>query len=165
MPEVLWCVSLEWGWGFLLPVLLVALVLIVFLGFLMLKGGSGHLSVAYEKMKVMATGGPANIGITILIVCAIGYGIYQSYNTLKDAYFVSLSTPGRELEQVRNDFQSETHLVITVKDPAKKFVIAGSYRGACVADLFDAICRQYAAHIFCDTPIWKRTLTVDLKKL
>jgi hypothetical protein len=130
----------------------------------MSRSGAGRLSVGYEKVRVMATGGPVNIVITILIVGGVGFGIYEAYKTLKDAYFVALNTPGRELEQVRNDFQSETHVEVTVKDPAKKFIIAGSYRGACVPDLFESICRQYGARIMCDTSMWKRNLTVDLKK-
>jgi hypothetical protein len=164
MPEIIWCVSLEWGWGFLAPVLIVMAVLIVVIAVLMIKGGSGRLSVGYEKIKLIATGGPVNIVITLLVAGAVSLVLYQAYKTLKDSYSVALNTPGRELEQVRNDFQSETHLVITVKDPAKKFSIAGSYHGACVADLFEAICRQYAPNIVCDASISKRTLIVDLKR-
>lgn len=164
MPEVVGCISLEWGWIFLLPVLVGAMVLIILIAVLMIKGGASRLTVGYEKIRLGATGGPVNIVITIGIVVAIGYGLYRGYNGLKDAYFVALNTPGRELGQIREDFQGETHLVITIKDTAKKFVVTGNYRGACVADLLDAICRQYANKLSCEKSSWQRTLTIDLKK-
>ncbi len=164
MPELLWCVSLEWGWWFWMPALGVALLLLIWFGFLILRGG-GSLSVGYEKVKVITTGsGPLGVVVTTAIVGLVIYGVYQGYKSLKDAYFVSLNTGGRELEQVRNDFQGETHVEISVKDPAKKFVIAGSYHGACAPDLFESICRQYAPRIVCETSLSKRTLIVDLKK-
>jgi hypothetical protein len=164
MPELLWCVSLEWGWWFWLPALVVALALLIWFGFLILRG-DGSLSVGYEKVKVITTGsGPLGVVVTIAIVGLVMYGVYQGYRSLKDAYFVALNTGGRELEQVRNDFQGETHVEISVKDPAKKFVVAGSYKGACAPDLFQSMCRQYAPRIVCETSLWKRTLIIDLKK-
>jgi hypothetical protein len=164
MPELLWCVSLEWGWWFWGPALGVALLLLIWFGFLIWRG-TGSLTLGYEKVKVIAKGnGPWGVVVTGAIIIGIGYGVYEGYTSLKDAYFVALNTPGRELGQVREDFQRETHVEISVKDPAKKIVIAGSYRGACVPDLFDSICRQYAPRIFCETSLWKRTLIVDLKK-
>jgi hypothetical protein len=164
MPELLWCVSLEWGWWFWAPALVVALALLIWFAFLILRG-AGSLTLGYEKVKVITKGtGPTGVVITVIIIGFVGYVVYQGYKTLKDAYFVALNTGGRELEQVRNDFQRETHVEISIKDPAKKFVIAGSYRGACVPDLFESICRQYAPRIVCETSSWKRTLIVDLKK-
>jgi hypothetical protein len=164
MPELLWCVSLEWGWRFWMPALGVALLLLIWFGFLILRG-AGSLTVGYEKVKVIAKGnGPLGVVVTAAIIGLVTYVVYQGYTSLKDAYFVALNTAGRELEQVRDDFQRETRVEINVLDPAKKFVIAGSYRGACVPDLFESICRQYAPRIVCKASLWERTLVVDLKK-
>jgi hypothetical protein len=164
MPEVLWCVSLEWGWKFWVPALVLALAVLAGLVVLIWRS-DGSLTLVYEKAKVMAKGrGMAGAVIMLLIIGGGAYAIYEAYLTLKNAYFVSLNTPGRELEQVRNDIQSETHVEIDVKDPAKKFIIAGRYRGACASDMFESICRQYAPRIVCETSLWQRTLIVDLKK-
>jgi hypothetical protein len=163
MPEVIWCVSLEWGLPFLLPALMAALALIILFTVLIWRGG-GALSISWEKLKVIVTGvGAVSVVVTLLIVLGIGYVSYQGYKTVKDAYFVAINPPGRELGKVREDFQGETRIEITIKDPAKKFVIAGNYQGACVADLFTSICRQYADRISCATSLLNRTLIVDLK--
>ncbi|WGD50851.1 hypothetical protein QA641_35545 [Bradyrhizobium sp. CB1650] len=142
MAELPWCVFLEWGWTFWIPALIVAIALIIWFGSLVLQSG-GSLSLGYEKIKFVTKGrGALGILLTVAIFGAIGYGAYQGYKTLKDAYFVALNTPGRELEQIRNDFQGDTRVELLVRDPAKTFTIAGSYRGACVPDLFESICRQ-----------------------
>ncbi|WP_271592214.1 hypothetical protein [Bradyrhizobium sp. CCBAU 65884] len=164
MPELPWCVFLEWGWTFWIPVLAMAAILIVWLGFLVLRS-DGSLSLGYEKIKVVTKGnGPLGVVVTAVILIGVGYSVYEGYRTLKDAYFVALNTPGRELEQIRNDLQSETRVELLIKDPAKKFSVAGNYRGACVPDLFESICRKYAPRIVCETSVWKRTLVVDVRK-
>jgi hypothetical protein len=163
VPELAWCVALEWGWWFCGPALLIAFAVLVWLAILVVRD-VGTLSVSYEKIKVIAKGnGAVGVVVTAAIIGLIIYGVILGYRSLKDSYLVALSTPGRELEQIRNDFQGETHVEISIKDSARKFVVSGSYRGACVPDLFEAICRQYASHIICRSSSWKQTLIVDQK--
>jgi membrane protein implicated in regulation of membrane protease activity len=162
---MLWCLFLEWGWWFWFPLIIAFLALFVLLIrflFLIVQGGRNSLSVGYEKMKVIATGaGSTGIVITVILILLAGWAVYKGYNDLHDNYFVALNTPGKELDEIRNSFQNETHVTISVKDAAKKFQIVGSYQGVCVPDLFESICRQYASQIFCDVSWRHRTLAVD----
>jgi hypothetical protein len=164
MPEVISCASLEWGWKFWLPALIIVVLLLCVLAYLLIRAQSGHLIFNWDKFKVAATGDWPRMVVTILILVGLGWAILEGYKTIRDAYIVALTTPGRALEQVRDDFQGETHVLITVSDAAKKFTVVGNYRGACVTDLFETICRKYADKLACKSSAWDRTFTVDLKR-
>jgi hypothetical protein len=102
----------------------------------------------------------------LLVIGAIVYGVYSAYGKVRDSYsvlFDTASTPGIELEALRDKFQGETQATIIVSDPAKKFVVGGRYEGACVQDLLESICRQYSGKLVCSTSLLKRTVTVGLK--
>jgi hypothetical protein len=132
---------------------------------LIVRGGRNTLTVGYEKLKVVASGaGLTGILITVLLVVLGGYAVREGYKSLRDNYFVALNTPGKELDELRNKYQNDTHVTISIKEAAKKFMITGSYEGVCVPDLFESICRQYASQIFCDVSWRNRTLTVDRTK-
>jgi hypothetical protein len=93
--------------------------------------------------------------------------VYKGYEGFKESYsasFDTASTSGIELEPLRNKFQGDTQATIIVREPARTFVVNGHYEGACVQDMFEAICRQYAGQLSCETSLLRRTLIVDLKQ-
>ena len=169
MADLRNCLFLEWGWIFWAALGFVVLLVCGVLGaFLVLiaRGGWNSLALGYEKWKLIAKGaGVTGVVTTVVLIVLAGVAVYQGYEHLKNSYFVALNTPaGVILEDVRNKFQGDTHITITIKEPAKKFLVVGSYRGACVPDLFDSICRQYSSQLFCDKSWMHGTLDVDLRK-
>ena len=107
MPDLLWCLFLEWGWWFWVPLIVAFLflcwLLIRFL-LLIVRGGRNTLTVGYEKLKVVASGaGLTGILITVLLVVLGGYAVREGYKSLRDNYFVALNTPGKELVALYDD--------------------------------------------------------------
>jgi hypothetical protein len=182
MPQFAECFVLEWGWSFLLLLILGGLLLVVFVGFVIwlfgyrywrAQPGGERTIFGYDKWKLETSGRGVTIAKAIVTFVAIAgvlggswYAITTGYEKYQHAYSVALDSPSVavELDKVRENFQGETAVTITIADPARKFGVTGTYHGACVQDLFKSICRQHASRISCDTSLWYRTLVIDTVK-
>jgi hypothetical protein len=182
MPQFAQCFFLEWGWPFLLVLLgggvllaVVVGIVIWFFGFRYWREqpGGERTILGFDKWKFETSGRGVTLGKMIVAVVGIAavlggsyYVVKSGYDNYQHAYAVSLDSPSVpvELEKVRERFQGETNVTITVAEPAKKFAVTGTYHGACVKDLMDSICRQHASRISCETSLLRRTLLVDVAK-
>jgi hypothetical protein len=164
------CLVLEWGWGFLT---LTGIGTLLFVGLLVLlikligmpRTPQAASEEAFEAQGVKVSG--SVVVRVVVILAAVGliwYFISKAYDGFKDSYSVAWDSPslGAELQMLRDKFQGETKATIIVNDPAKKFSVTGSYEGACVQDMFDAICRKYAPKLSCGTSWLHRTVVIDL---
>ena len=169
MPQFANCLVFEWGWGFfaLLIVLFIVIVgLLLFLAwfFGLRRPARGVDEIAYDKTTVR--GGLARLAFVVVVIGAIGYGLYWGYDKARTSFEVSFDTASAspvELETLRNKFQPDTQASVTIRDRAKKFLVSGKFGGACVEDLFESICRHYNDQLICDSSKINRSLAVDMK--
>jgi hypothetical protein len=169
MPQFARCVLFEWGWAFFAGLaisFLVVLALLLFLAWFF--GLSGHArgvdQVLYDKFGVR---GPIVRWVGVIVVIgAIGYGLYLSYDKTRSSFEVRFDTatgPPVDLDTLRDKFQSDTQVTITIRNPAKKFLVSGRFEGACAEDLFESICRHYTGKLTCDSSILNQSLAVDMR--
>jgi hypothetical protein len=161
------CLVLEWGWVFLALLVVGGLILCgllaLLISFLRLRTPPANNSeIGYDKAT--AKGPIVTYFAYLLALVAVGWVVYLGYDKFRTAYSVSFdtaSTPGMDLESLRDKFQEDSRATIIVRDPAKKFLVTGRFEGACVQDLFEAICRRYVGQLSCKTSLLDRTLIVD----
>jgi hypothetical protein len=130
-----------------------------------LRGSAqGVDQIGYDKLT--ASGPIVRIVLFLLVVGGAVYLVYGQYDKFRNSYAVSFDTASAspvELEALRQKFQPDTQATITIREPAKKFLVSGRFDGACVQDLFESICRRYDGKISCTSSMLNRTLIVDLK--
>jgi hypothetical protein len=175
MSKFATCVVLEEGIGFLETVLLSAVVLaVIFIviakhfGLRPPKKGGGTFSMKFKTIVTKATGS-TNTALVAILLIAVAFTIvfgalYLGYKAFRGNYSVAWdSSVGVPLEHVREQFQNDTQAVIMVSDAAKQLRVKGSYVASCVPDLFQAICRQYAQQLSCETSRLQRRITVTTR--
>jgi hypothetical protein len=172
MPQFARCLLVyEWGWGFFLllaigVIVVVAFVLfwIWFLGLRNPVATEGPTSAGWKDF--ILRGHPVVLLLVLLVLVGAGYMVYLGYDKFRNSYSVSFenaSAPPITLDALRDKYQEETQATIIVTPRAKSFLVSENFDGACVPDLFEAICRHYNDKLSCRSSWTDPTLTVDLK--
>lgn len=175
MWDFMTCVAIEQG-AYLVGGAAVALIIAIIglewfcvrLCLAVLKDGKSKLDLHIaEKFSIKTRG---TISALAVMVVALGVavaplaGVWYLYDRYDDYYAVGVDARGVDtLESVRAAFATEphTHVTVSIADNIKDFPIRGDFRGACVADLFDAICRVYSSRLVCRRSYSDRTVTID----
>jgi len=169
MPQFARCVLFEWGWAFFAGLAISFLVLLALLLFLawffgMRGPGPGVDEALYDKFGLR---GPiVRWAGVIVVIGAIGYGLYWSYDKARTSFEVRFDTataPPVDLDTLRDKFQPDTQVTITIRDRAKKFLVSGRFEGACAEDLFESICRHYNDKLKCESSTLNQSLAVDMR--
>jgi hypothetical protein len=120
--------------------------------------------LTYENFA--ARGPIVRLVFVFVLIGAIGWLLYWGHDKARSSFEVSFDTasaPPVDLDTLRDKFQPDTQVTITIRDRAKKFLVSGKFEGACVEDLFESICRHYNGKLTCDSSKLNRSLTVDMK--
>mgnify|MGYP000899714548 CR=1 FL=1 len=174
MSDFLACVAIEQG-GYWITAgtVFVAVVILFVVGlcFQTLKAalGSPHSGIFVQLRDwAVAIAGPLStlvliIAMLLLLLIPIA-GVWWIYDRFSDHYSVNFDAQGMDtLESMRLALKNDpnTHLTVIIADNLKPFNVQGTFDGACVADLFDAVCRAYPSDLRCSRSYETRTLTVS----
>jgi hypothetical protein len=168
MPQFAECLVFEWGWGFFAFLTITFIVIVGLLLFLawflgLHRPTSRADEIVYDKTTVR--GAIARLAFIIVVIGAIGYGLYWGYDKARTSFEVSFNTTSApaDLEKLRNKFQPDTQATITIGDRAKNFSVSGKFKGVCVEDLFESICRHYNDQIVCRSSKFGRSVAIDMR--
>ncbi len=168
MPQFCKCVLFEWGWPFLVGLLIVAALVVVGLVLLfkifgLTAPGPWRDAISFKDLSVQ--GPTARVFGYIAIIVLVFWVTYEGYKQVSSSFSVAFDTasgPYVALQTLRDKFQQDSEATVLIQGPAKTFSISGRFEGACAPDLFEKICRQYNEKISCKTSWIKRMVTVEL---
>lgn len=174
MSDFVACVAIEQGgyWivagaVFVAVTLLVAIVLCVRAFRRALKDPHSKIAIIVRSWSIKAGGASSALvyilAIILLLVSPLGT-LWLIYDRFADHYSVSVDARGADsLESIRlalND-DPNSRVTVVIPDRLKPFKVQGAFSGACVADLFDAICRAYQSDLRCTRSYRARTLNIS----
>jgi hypothetical protein len=166
MPTVLECFQDEWGVSFILKALLWIAVGLVISGVIAYLLRRFAFRFKHKESSVQGRGiVPFLFWLIVVGLFAAPFiYVWWQYSEFKHTHAIAFHSPSIAvpIQQIRDRFQGETKITVQVSDRAKGFGVQGGYEGACVRDLFEAICRQYSAELSC--PYEARKMTIDLKR-
>ena len=180
MPSLPWCIALEWGWAFLVAVIVTPLAICAGVGILFWyilfwwfrrRKVQRPVEVNFGEWKIKV---PQTVILAIIVLFAfvapiggMGWYAFSKYEDYEKtlAVHADLRTAPETLEELAYYYRASTPVHFEITDVAKKVSIKGEYEGLCISDFFEKICRQYDSQISCEPPSPEnRTLTIDVKK-
>lgn len=176
MGDFFACVTIEQGGYWVLGVGVFLMMVIIAFEFFCIRTLPGILKdrlskIAIkigEKINIELAGKVLSVLVIVLmfvITLAPLSVAWYGYGKFKDYYAVGIDAQGVDtVDSIRSYLSRDprTHVTIVVDDRVKNFPVRGTFQGACVADMMDAIRRAYPQMLRCERSYMDRTLTITV---
>ena len=98
----------------------------------------------------------------IALIIAIPFLLWYVYFPPHDTYSVIIDAQGADtLQSIAERYKAQTHVTIKIAPDLKDYRVKGTFKGVCVADLMEEVCRTYSKDLRCSSNYSERTVTIE----
>ena len=98
----------------------------------------------------------------IALIIAIPALLWYVYVPSHDTYSVIIDAQGADtLQSIAERYKAQTHVTIKIAPALKDYRVKGIFKGVCVADLMEEVCKTYSKDLRCSSNYSERTVTIE----